>query len=115
MTYLKLEHMPGPTPEARAAQYRQHELLQAYYDVANAARHEETPAVKEARAAYSQSVKSLTAMLGPDVPYYFVDCELADLFSDFYKEVVGIRPRTERTRKQVLEWCAQNGWNYPED
>jgi hypothetical protein len=105
MTYLKIHHMPGPTPEAQAAQLQQRELLDALYAAYNATRTMDSPECKEARTAYDKSVQALETMLGKDVPCSFVDCEMSDTFSDFYKSVHGFRPHCiDYNRQQVQEW-----------
>lgn len=104
MPYLKMEQMPGPTPEAKAAQYRQLELLEAYYDAYNVDHDFTAPAVVEARAAYDKSVEVLVEMLGPDAQCGQVDAELIQSYSDAYKDTYNFRPRGYITRQEVLEW-----------
>lgn len=108
MSNLKIEYMPGPTPEAKAAQLRQRELITALYAAYNSTRDYESPEYKKASAAYDESVQALEALLGPDVPCHFVDCGLADMFSDYYKDVNNFRPHgLGYTRQQVVDWCAR--------
>lgn len=106
MSYMKIHHMPGPTPEAQQAQLAQWDLRSAFYTAFNETQNEESPECKQARAAYDESVVALEAMLGKDVPCYFVDCDLSTMFSDYYKSVNGCRPHgINYSRQQVLEWC----------
>jgi len=104
MPYLKMEQMPGPTPEAKAAQYRQLELLEAFYAAYNVNHDLTEPAVVEAREAYDESVKVLVEMLGPDAQCGQVDTELIQSYSDAYKGTYNFRPRGYITRPEVLEW-----------
>lgn len=106
MTYNNIDRMPGPTPEAQAAQLRQRELLTAVYAAYNRTRDYDSPEYARANAAYDESVSALVAMLGNDVPCECVDCSLSDMFSDYYKDVVGFRPRNQNySRQQMLDWC----------
>lgn len=116
MTYLKIHHMPGPTPEAQAAQLDQFELLEAVYSAYNKTRSMDSPECKAARAKYDESVQALETMLGKEVPGQFVDCELAQSFSDHYKFVLGLRPRgLGYTRQQMLDWQERNNQQVTED
>lgn len=108
MVFLTVGQMYGPTPEAKAAQHRQMVLLDAYYDVANAFKFENAPAVAIARNAYKESVRVLEGILGPEAHCNFVDCELWQEYSDMHKYTVGFRPGGHLTRKQTLDWCLLN-------
>ncbi|KWU23422.1 hypothetical protein [Burkholderia cenocepacia] len=105
--FWKIEHMRGPTPEAKALQLKQMELLDAFYDARNRQPREmegNGPEAKAALAAYDQTVVELTAMLGAEAPVGAVDAELASTFSDIYKSETGFRPRGHFTAAYAREW-----------
>lgn len=108
---LTQSDMPGPSPEAKAAQFAQWQLREAYYEARRAAPAGEAhqdPAVQQALSAYDASVDALEALMGPDAHCSQVDCELWGEFSDFYKDEVGFRPRGMHfTRQSVLAWIAR--------
>lgn len=110
---MELEYMPGPTPEAKALQLKQCELLDAFYDAR--ARQPDSkdngPEATAALAAYEASVAELTALLGPDAPCYAVDTDLWSLFSDLHKDDVGIRPRSGYTVPEVKAWIDRRSEN----
>lgn len=104
---LTIEHMPGPTPEAKTLQFKQWGLLTAFYD-ARAAQpigmEENGPEATAALAAYDQSVSELEALLGPEASVQAVDCELGSTFSDVYKSEYGFRPRGHFSLTYVRDW-----------
>jgi hypothetical protein len=113
MTFLTVDHMPGPTQEARVLQHQQYAALDAMYEAWNAARakhdfvqgaEDAEPAYIASKAAYEASVRALETLLGEDAPCNFVDADLWSAFSDCYKDDAGFRPRFHRTRQQVLDY-----------
>jgi hypothetical protein len=104
---LTIEHMPGPTAEAKALQLKQWELLTAFYDARNAqpdGMQGNGPEATAALAAYDRSVAELEALLGPEASVQAVDCELGSTFSDVYKSEYGFRPRGHFSLTYVRDW-----------
>lgn len=104
---MELEYMPGPTPEAKALQLKQSNLLDAFYEAR--ARQPDSikdngPEATQALAAYEASVAELAALLGPDAPCHTVDTDLWSLFSDLHKDEVGVRPKSAYTVSEVKAW-----------
>lgn len=64
------------------------------------------PEVVATQAAYDETVNSLIAMLGENAHCNLVDIELYSLFSDFYKDRNGFRPRHLVTRAECQEFLA---------
>lgn len=117
LPYPQLEHMPGPSDEARALQLQQCQAREALYDAWNdayaktdykdsEAAHQDAAYVA-AKAAYEATVTALEALLGPDAHCNAVDTDLWSLFSDCYKDDAGFRPRFHQTRTQVQEYLAR--------
>lgn len=105
---LTTEMMPGPSPEAKLLQLEQQHALGTYYDaIARATQGEagQVDAAAVALARNQRTVDDLVALLGPDVPCYYVDARLAEEYSDAYKAVYGFRPGQSQ-RKEVLEFMA---------
>jgi hypothetical protein len=57
---------------------------------------------------YNQSVKTLIQLLGNNVHCNNVDCDLWGYFSDYYKDVNGVRPHHYMTREDVESWIVQD-------
>lgn len=89
-------------PDVQALQAEQEKALDAYY----ASKAEER---KERLKDYDATVEKLVALLGADVHCTFVDLELFQSYSDYYKEVVGCRPRHRVTRQDCKDFFAQHG------
>jgi hypothetical protein len=116
-SYLQIDHMPGPTDEARQLQYKQYGAVEAMYDAWNKARAkfnyandapvDTDPEYVASKAAYEATVTELTALLGADAHCNFVDCDLWSAFSDCYKDENGIRPRFHQTRQDVQDYFDQ--------
>jgi hypothetical protein len=114
---LTLEDMVGSTHEARTLQYQQYVAHDAMYDARNEAlakfNHNDSEAARKdeayvaRKADYESTVVSLEALLGPDAHCNAVDTDLWSLFSDCYKDDVGMRPRFHQTRAQVQAYLAR--------
>jgi len=113
-TYLRVDHMPGPTDDARVLQLKQYEAADAMYEAWNKARAkfnyandapvDTDPEYVASKAAYEVTVTELLALLGADAHCNFVDCDLWSAFSDCYKSENGFRPRFHKTRQEVQEY-----------
>ena len=105
---LTINDMPGATPEAKSLQFEQWQRREALYAARRAApvgQEYTAPSAQKALADYEATVVALGSLLGPDAPCSQVDCDLWGEFSDFYKDVIGFRPRgMPFTRQTVLEW-----------
>lgn len=104
---LKVEDMPGPTPEAQALQLKQWTTLDEFY--AARARQpfgqkENGPEATVAMEQYDATVVALVSMLGPDAHCSQVDSELWSTFSDVYKSHNSFRPRGYFTLTEVKDW-----------
>lgn len=107
----KIDDMPGPSPEAKVLQHAQMTAYNAWCTARNAARianRETSTEAEMARKAYDETVVQLVALLGAEAQCHEVDSELFSEFSDFYKDVVGCRPRFPITRKEVQNWIARH-------
>lgn len=112
---LRVEYMPGPSPEARALQFEQHKAYDALCEAHLKVEHEGERFrldVIMARVDYDRTVTELVALLGDEVHCNLVDTELFGEFFDYYNDVVGLRPRQHITRQGVLTWLAEQ--NVPE-
>lgn len=119
MTFLKLEDMPGDTPEVKALQLQQYEAADAMYDTLGRLNQEnrEVPGwtyrsayehadYKAAFARYEATVKALQDILGEDAHCAQVDSDLWSTYSDIFKDRNGFRPRMHNTVAQVKEWLS---------
>lgn len=107
----KIDDMPGPTSHAKVLQHAQMTAYDAWCTARNDARmanKETSPEAETARTAYDETVSQLVALLGVEAPCHQVDSELFSEFSDFYKDVVGCRPRFPITRAEVQNWIARH-------
>lgn len=112
--YLNEQHMPGPSDEARALQYKQYQACDAMYDAWNKARAkynyaneapvDSDPEYAASKAAYEATVNELVALLGPEAGCHLVDSDLWSSFSDCYKDEAGFRPRFHKTRQEVQNY-----------
>lgn len=89
-------------PDVQTLQAEQDKALDAYY----AAQGEER---KERLKDYEATVTKLVALLGEDAFCPYVDTELYSSYSDYYKEVLGFRPRHHVTRQDCKDFFAQHG------
>lgn len=101
---LTITDMLGPD-HARELQFKQYQARKTLYEAWN--QHTQDSAeYREALAAYDATVAELSAMLGDEADCGQVDCDLAALFSDLYKDNTGCRPRGHFTREQVTTYLA---------
>lgn len=98
----QLEHMPGPTDEARALQLQQWNAYDEMYEALGEIRAEnpgmnfldayKEPAYIEKKEAYQRTVDALHELLGPLAHCARVDTDLWSTFSDIHKSEFGCRP-----------------------
>lgn len=103
--YPSLQHMHGPSDEARVLQLEQHHLYDCWIDALHS---EDGQCIEVARSNYDANVQALLNLLGQDAPCNFVDSDIWSDYSDFFKSLNGYRPRVHLSRSQVQHWFTEH-------